>query len=199
MKLGRRGLALTQRMAGLALVSLSTIALAFPERCRADEATVASEPAAGSAPAAPAPDSAASTASPTPPDQEGATPRVFRHGPVRHLTPAQSIDESVRRLAHGLDLDASQQLQLRQILVDQRRQIVQLRTSGSASPGDMTGKILATYDRTRARIRAMLNEEQLKKYPPAVPRDQTAPAQADLQHWLDIQDSGRKQGDGTSK
>jgi hypothetical protein len=45
----------------------------------------------------------------------------------------------------------------------------------------------------------VLNDEQIKKYPAAVPRDQTAPAQADLQHWLQLQESNRKDEDGSSK
>jgi hypothetical protein len=138
----------------------------------------------------------ASAESPTP---NAATPRVSHHRPARRLTVAQSIDESVRRLARGLDLDLSQQVRLRQILVDQHQQMMQLRTRGSGVSGDMTGAMLAIYDQSRARIRAMLNEEQLKKYPAAVPREQTAPAQADLQHWMQLQESKRKQEDEASQ
>ncbi len=159
--------------------------------CRAgDEAATGEGAAAGEPAAAAAP--ATSTA-------ESVNSRPYRHGPVRHLTPAQSMDESVHRLARGLDLDAGQQAQLRQILVDQRRQILQLRTGGAAVSGGITGAMLAIYDKTRARIRAMLNDEQKKKYPAAVPREQTAPAQADLQHWLQLQDSKRKQDEEPSQ
>jgi hypothetical protein len=142
---------------------------------------------------------AAPEASAEPPTPNAKTPRVLRHGPVRHLTIAQSIDESVGRLARGLDLDPGQQVRLRQILVDQHRQMMQLRSGGSGVSGDATGAMLAIYDQTRARVRAMLNEEQLKKYPAAVPLEQTAPAQADLQHWMQLQETKRRQGDGSSQ
>ena len=77
--------------------------------------------------------------------------------------------------------------------------MMQLRSGGSGVSGDVTGAMLAIYDQARARIRSMLNEEQLKKYPAAVPREQTAPAQADLQHWMQLQESRRKQDDGASQ
>jgi outer membrane receptor protein involved in Fe transport len=149
--------------------------------------------------AAAAPEASAEPATPNGETPNDETPRVIRHGPVRHLTVAQSIDESVRRLARGLDLDPDQQVRLRQILVDQHRHMMQLRSGASGVSGDVTVTMLAIYDQTRARIRAMLNEEQLKKYPAAVPRDQTAPAQADLQHWMQLQETKRKQDDGEPK
>ena len=135
------------------------------------------------------------SAEPTTPNAQ--IPTLSHHRSGRRLTVAQSIDESVRRLAHGLDLDLGQQVRLRQILVDQHRQMMQLRTRGAGEPGDVTSAMLAIYDQARARIRSMLNEDQLKKYPAAVPREQTAPAQADLQHWMELQESKRRQ-DGVS-
>jgi hypothetical protein len=183
-------------MARIAL--LATMTLALSAVCVADEAP-AGDPAAAAGPAVPAPDAAASPGLPTTPAPDGVTPRPVRHGPGRHLTAAQSIDESVHRLTRGLDLDPGQQERVRQILVEQRRQIMRLRSGESAVSGDATGRMLAIYDQTRARIRAMLNDEQRKKYPAAVPRDQTAPAQADLQHWMQLQESRRKQEDGASQ
>ena len=176
-----RRLVSTNQMVRVALTSLATMTLTFPAACWSDDA-------AATGPAAPASEVAAKPAG-----ADAAAPRVLRHGPVRHLTIAQSIDESVRRLARGLDLDPGQQVRLRQILVDQHRQMMKLRSGASGVSGDVTGTMLAIYDQTRARIRAMLNDEQLKKYPAAVPRDQTAPAQADLQHWMQLQETKRKQ------
>ena len=174
-------------MPAAAVMPLAALMLAFCAPCGPAVAAAAdaSQPAAA----------AASTpeASAEPPTPNAATPRVSHHRPARRLTVAQSIDESVRRLARGLDLDLSQQVRLRQILVDQHQQMMQLRTRGPGVSGDMTGAMLAIYDQSRARIRAMLNEEQLKKYPAVVPREQTAPAQADLQHWMQLQESKRKQ------
>ena len=175
----------TARRAGLSLAAVTLILAAI---CRADDMAVRDpRPAADTD----APAAAAEAAAPDP-----VTPRFNHHHAVRRFSVAQSIDESVRRLARGLDLDAGQQTRLREILVNQHRQVMLLRNGAAAASGDVTGATMAIYDQTRARIRAMLNDEQLKKYPAALPRDQTAPAQADLQKWLQMQDSKRTQNDG---
>jgi len=169
----------------MALMSITTVTLAFSAACRADGGPGASDPAAAAA--APAPDVTA-----MPPAPDSATPRTSRHQPARHLTVAQSIDENVHRLARGLDLDPGQQENLRHILVDQHRQIMKLRGGNSAAPADVAGATLAIYDQSKARIRAILNDEQRKKYSADVPREGLAPAQADLQHWMDLQEAKRR-------
>lgn len=184
MESGRR-LVSTHPMARMALISLVAMSPAFSAACRADDAAATSDTTAAASPVAPA-------------GVDAPAPRVHRHGPSRRLTVAQSIDESVRRLTRGLDLDPGQQVRLRQILVDQHRQVLQLRSGNAPAPVDVTGTTLAIYDQSKARIRAMLNDEQRKKYSADVPRDTLAPAQADLRHWMQIQESKRKQ-DGSSQ
>jgi hypothetical protein len=52
-------------------------------------------------------------------------------------------------------------------------------------PGaDRVGLTLAILERTREQIRAMLNDEQKKKYPASVTRELIAPADADT--WLKL-------------
>jgi hypothetical protein len=87
-------------------------------------------------------------------------------------------------LARSLDLDASQQARLRELLESQRQQLRQLWADPGVSGTDRVGPTLAIFDRTRDQIRAMLTDEQKKKYPAAAPRELTAPAQADPEHWL---------------
>lgn len=186
MKPGRRWVA-TDRIARIALTSLATMTLAFSGPCRADDAA-ASDPAATAAPAAPTTNAAATLPAP-----DAATPRTGHHRPARHLTVAQSIDESVRRLTRGLELDSGQQEALRQILADQHRRIMKLRSANSPAPAEVTGMTMAIYDQSKGRIRAMLNDEQKKKYSADVPRDDLAPAQADLKHWMGLQESKRRQ------
>lgn len=175
MKSGRHSVS-THAMAHLALLGLVAMTLAFSAACRADDAAAASDATA-----------------------EAQTPRVSHHRPLRRLTAAQSIDQSVRRLSRGLNLNLGQQVRLRQILVDQQRATMQLRSRGAGVSGDLTGAMLAIYDQTKTRIRAMLDDEQKKKYSADVPREQTAPAQADLQHWLELQESRRAQDSGASQ
>lgn len=170
---------------GAAVVPLGVLMLGLSAPCASAVAATADAPQPTAA--------AAAEASVEPPIPSTETPRVSHHRPVRRLTVAQRIDESVSRLSRGLNLDLGQRVRLRQILVDQHQQMMQLRSGGAGVSGDLTGAILAIYDQARARTRSMLNEEQLKKYPAAVPREQTAPAQADLQHWMQQQESKRRQ------
>ena len=159
--------------------------------CRADEPPTGSDvrPTAPTADEVPATEAAAPAA-----------PRRYTHNhTARHLTIAQSIEESVQRLTRGLDLNPDQQERLREILMDQHRQMMRLRKAGFGASDDATGAMLSIYDQTRARIRALLTEEQLKKYPAAVPRDQTAAGQADLESWLKMQETKRKQDSGSEQ
>jgi hypothetical protein len=115
-------------------------------------------------------------------------PRVTGKGP-RHpqrFTPEQVIDERVRRLATSLDLDETQQSRLREVLENERREIRKLRTNNPHPEADRVGPMLAILERTREEIRAMLNEEQRKKYPAPLPHGSTAPANADLDHWMKL-------------
>ena len=191
MKPGRRWLA-TDRIARIALASM-TLAISVP--CWADEGG-AGDPAVAAEAATAAPGTTAEVPAPDAP-----APRAGHHLPARRLTVAQSIEESVSRLTRGLDLDASQQENLRQILVDQHRRLMKLRSANSGAPADVTSTMLAIYGQTKARIRAMLNDEQKKKYSVDVPRDDLGPAQADLKHWMDLQDAKRtqSQGEGNAK
>ena len=147
-------------------MALMGLTLAFSAACGADDGTPAS--------AATAPNAD--------------IPKARVHRPPTRRTADQGIDESVRSMTRSLDLDPAQQAKLRQILLDQRRQAMKLRTDNSEPGADRVGASLAIMDQTKARIRAMLNEEQRKKYSTDVPREQTAPAQADLQHWMQLQE-----------
>jgi hypothetical protein len=179
-------------MARIAALWFVAAWVAFAAPCRADDPTTPNDPA----PEAPASEPAAETPAA---DAAAPIPRINHHQPRRRLTVAQSIEESVHGLARGLDLDADQQDKVREILVDQHRQMLRLHNAGTTASDDVTGAMLSIYDRTRARIRGILTEEQLKKYPAAVPRDQTAAGQADLQTWMKMQENKRKQDGGTSQ
>lgn len=178
--------------ARIVLMWLIAMTLAFSSGCWADDiAAAVDSPTTG--PAAKAPDAGVQP----PPPAGNASPR--RHGPVKRLTVAQSIDVSVGRLTRGLELDPGQQARLRQILVDQHRQVLQLRSGNATAPVDVTGTTMAIYAQTKARIRVMLNDEQRKKYSADVPHDTLAPAQADLQHWMQMQEIKRKQDGGATQ
>lgn len=132
----------------------------------------------------------ASLIAPAPASRNGGSARL---PPVKRMTSAQRIDRNVRRLTRGLDLDAGQQEGLRQILVDQHRQLAELRGNDTAAGTDVAAKTFAIYDQTRERIRGILSDEQKKKYAVDVPRSELAPAQADLHHWMDLQEARRRE------
>jgi hypothetical protein len=191
-----------QWMATTAPVAVMALTLAMSAASGADDAFAAvATPEAGlvAPPAAAGPDAPAPAGNVKPETSNADNPKARVHRPPAHHTPGQGIDDSVRRLTRSLDLDSAQQAKLREILWDHHRQVMKLRNEDSTVAVDRTGATLALLDRTKARIRDILNEEQRKKYSVDVPRDQTAPAQADLQHWMQLQDSQRQQGDVESK
>jgi hypothetical protein len=148
-------------------------------------------PSAASAPEAPGvADGPANEAATADSSAKGASqqeaPRVREKGPghPQRLTPEQLIDRRVRTLTKALELNEAQQSKLKEILQNEHRQLSQVRTGSTQAGADRVGMMLAVLDRTREEIRAMLNEEQKKKYPAAVPRGTTAPASADLDYWM---------------
>ena len=124
-------------------------------------------------------------------------PRASTHWTPHH-TPAQVIDANVHRLAQGLKLDQEQQAKLREILVDQYALLMKLRTE-SASGTDRVEAMRAIMDRTRGKIRALLNDEQKKQYGSDAPHEVTAATRADLEYWLDVRDAQRKEHTEGSK
>jgi hypothetical protein len=147
-------------------------------------------------PAAASTDEPAANAAPDSTPADGA-PRSRSHRPP-HPTPAKVIDANVRRLAQGLKLDQEQQAKLREILVDQYAQLMKLRTE-SAPGTDHAGAMSAIVDRTREKIREILNDGQKKQYSTEVPREVTAATRADLEHWLDVRDAQRREDTEESK
>jgi hypothetical protein len=152
--------------------------------------------AAGAAAQGSAPPASASTDEPAANAAADSTPADGAPGSrshrLPHPTPAKVIDTNVRRLAQGLKLDQEQQARLREILVDQYAQLMRLRTE--SPPGtDRAGAMLAIVDRTREKIREMLNDEQKQQYSTEGPREVTAATRADLEHWLDVRDAQRRE------
>jgi hypothetical protein len=193
-----RPIAVVAPMASMVLVALT---LAISSQCRAqgsDGAAAATQADAVSpGPATPAAPAAGADAKPEATDADAPRARVPRQ--QTHRTVGQGIDETVRRLTRGLELDPGQQAKLRDILLDQQRQVRKLRSENSGRAVDWAGETAAIVDQAKVRIRAMLNDEQRKKYSTDVPREMTAPAHADLQHWMQIQETQRQQADKDSK
>ncbi|HEY2634793.1 MAG TPA: hypothetical protein VGI51_08710 [Steroidobacteraceae bacterium] len=96
------------------------------------------------------------------------------------------LDHHIRALSKALDLDPMQQSQLRSVLDGQRVQLDQL-WSDTHIPAEY--RITATRkisDQTADRIRALLTEEQRKKYVPHAEPHSTAPGAGErtVEEWM---------------
>src|SRR5256885_2130461 len=81
-----------------------------------------------------------------------------------HTNVRLGIDERVAIYAKALGLDDSQQSRLKALLLDQRQQVQRLWNDTSMSPAQRVYTTRAIGDATADAIRAMLTEEQRKKY-----------------------------------
>lgn len=68
-----------------------------------------------------------------------------------------TVDHVVRRLSRSLDLDPAQQDQMRAIVTETRRDIVEIRKP-------IQGQFEAAFERSRVRIRAILRPDQQEKF-----------------------------------
>ena len=101
------------------------------------------------------------------------------HGPT--------IDNRVRVLARSLDLNEAQQAAVKKILEQRQQETLRIRQDTSISGGARIERFRALQDNTVERIRAVLNEEQKRKYDPlAVRRIQPAPQQRSVEDWLKV-------------
>ena len=84
-----------------------------------------------------------------------------------------------------LDLTDSQQVELAKLLANQREQIRRLWSDGAVAPEFRVSAMRAISDKTEEQIRALLNDEQKKKY--VLPRATDSPdpsQQSTLEYWL---------------
>lgn len=96
-----------------------------------------------------------------------------------------NIDDRVKGLARNLDLNEAQQSAVKKILEQRQQETLRLRLDPSLSGDARLDRFRAIQDNTVLRIRAVLNEEQKKKYDPlAVRRLPSAPQQRSVEDWL---------------
>ena len=97
-------------------------------------------------------------------DQPAGAEAARRHAP-RHAAGA-SLDDRVKMLSKALALDAKQQAELRRVLERQREEVMKVWNDASLPAPYRVSATQAISDRTADQIRALLNEEQRKKYNP---------------------------------
>lgn len=123
----------------------------------------------------------AQSALPTPAPPTPATPPKTAH-PTRHRP---TLDDRVKAFATALGLNPTQQVAVKKILEQRQLEMLQIRQDPSIDGGDRIGKLRALQDQTIERIRAVLNDDQKKKYDPLAARNrQPALDQKSVEDWL---------------
>jgi hypothetical protein len=96
-----------------------------------------------------------------------------------------TIDDRVKLLTAELKLDAAQQAGVKGALETQRTRLQQLWNDTSMAPAVRVGATQKISDDTADRIRALLNEEQKKKYIKPRQRDVAVGTKgADVEGWM---------------
>jgi len=82
-------------------------------------------------------------------------------------------------------LSDAQQAVVKRILEQRQAEILRLRQDGSIPGEERIARLRALQDQTVLRIRAVLNEDQKKKYDPLAVREITPPqGQKTVEDWL---------------
>jgi hypothetical protein len=98
-----------------------------------------------------------------------------------------SLDDHIRILSKALDLDTLQQSQLRSVLESQRAEVAKIWSDTTVPAEYRISATRAISDQTADRIRALLTEEQQKKYNPHVKPHAMTPAAGErsVEEWME--------------
>lgn len=99
-----------------------------------------------------------------------------------------TLEERIRIFSKALDLDAKQQVGLRKVLQTQREEIRKIWEDPSVPAAYRIVATQAVSDQTADRIRALLNDEQKKKYnPPRQSRPAAEPSSSSgVEAWMSV-------------
>jgi hypothetical protein len=109
--------------------------------------------------------------------------------PSRARGDGPALDARVAQLTKALGLDDAQQAELRKALEDQRTQVERIWSDGSVPSRIRIAETRDVSKHTADRVRAMLNDEQRKKFDPP-PQDGAGgtTGKVDVEEWM----SGRR-------
>lgn len=106
--------------------------------------------------------------------------------PATNRAPGARLEERVKVFAKALDLDPWQQSQLRKILLAQRDAVRKIWSDGALSPAERVPATQAANRQTGDEIRAILNDEQKKKYNLAASANASDKGdKRSVEQWLD--------------
>jgi non-ribosomal peptide synthetase component F len=101
-----------------------------------------------------------------------------------HRSRKSNIDARVSILTKSLDLDETQQSAVKNILEQRQQQTLRIRRDPSISGSARIERFRALQDSTIDRIRAVLNDEQKKKYDPLASRQIQSTPERSVEDWL---------------
>lgn len=111
------------------------------------------------------------------------SPRAPQTAIRNHKRP--SPDERGKALAKYLELNETQQTALQKILEQRQQEVLQMRFTPLPAGTAQIDRFRAIQDKTANRIRAVLNQEQRKKYDLLAIRRSTPPgSKTSVQDWL---------------
>jgi hypothetical protein len=114
----------------------------------------------------------------------GAAHAIESHAPAQTAV-AGTLDHRVAVLSKALDLDARQRAELSRIFASQREAVNKIWRDPALLPAERAPATRAVEDRTADAIRAILTDEQKKKYNPPKPLAPPPSATADVGAWMD--------------
>ncbi len=108
---------------------------------------------------------------------------------THYARPAQGrmdpLERRLKLLTRELDLNSDQQKAVREILQGQRAAVLQIWSDPAIAPAERAPAVRLVGERTADRIRAVLSEEQKKKYNRPLPDGAlSAQASTDVAGWL---------------
>jgi hypothetical protein len=96
----------------------------------------------------------------------------------------RTVDERVKSFAETLNLDPAQQAGVKAALERQQREARQIQFDQSLPGPERIGRFRALQQDTVSRIRALLNDEQKKKYDPLNHGMTPTTSQPSVEDWL---------------
>jgi non-ribosomal peptide synthetase component F len=112
-------------------------------------------------------------------DADSLRPQALAHRPRK-----SNINARVSILTKNLDLDETQQSAVKNILEQRQQQTLRIRRDPSISGSTRIERFRALQDSTIQRIRAVLNDEQKKKYDPLASRQIQSTPERSVEDWL---------------
>lgn len=97
---------------------------------------------------------------------------------------AQTIDDRVKMLAKGLDLNETQQSAVKKILEQRQQETLRIKRDPSISGQARIEQFRALQDNTVEKIRAVLSEQQRQKYDPIATRKLQQAPERSVEDWL---------------